>query len=252
MKMRTEPFPLDGGRAGDEGEGAALTGQAGKAPPTSEAHPPGTTHNPDPSTIEGEGRSARVKTAVLISGSGSNMAALIASARDPDCPAEIVLVVSNRLDAPGLEKARLAGVPIAGIDHRPFGNDRGRHERLIHALLVQANVELVALAGYMRVLTPDFVGRWSGRMINIHPSLLPALPGLHTHRRALESGASEHGCSVHWVVDGVDEGPVIAQARVQVLPGDTETVLAARVLAEEHRLYPEALATAARAVASRR
>ncbi len=190
----------------------------------------------------------RVRTAVLISGGGSNMAALIRAAEDPAYPAEIVLVVSNKLDAPGLEKARAAGVPIAAVDHRPFGADRERHEGMIDALLRTAHVELVALGGYMRIFTPFFADRWSERMINIHPSLLPAFPGLHTHRRALEAGHPEHGCSVHWVIRGLDEGPVIAQARVPVLAGDTEETLAARVLEQEHVLYPAALAQAAEAI----
>ena len=187
----------------------------------------------------------RVKTAVLISGSGSNMMSLVEAAKDPAYPAEIAIVFSNRLDAPGVDKARKAKVPVVGIDHRPFGEDRERHERLIQAVLVEAGIELVCLAGYMRILTPYFVGAWSGRMINIHPALLPAFPGLHTHRRALEAGVSEHGCSVHWVVDAVDEGPLIGQRSVPILPGDDEDALAARVLVEEHKLYPEALAKAA-------
>ena len=193
----------------------------------------------------------RIKTAVLISGSGSNMMSLVEAARDTDFPAEISLVLSNRLEAPGMEKARTAKVPIIGIDHRPFGGDRERHERLMQAVLIEAGVELVCLAGYMRILTPYFVGAWSGKMINIHPSLLPAFPGLHTHRRALEAGVSEHGCSVHWVVDAVDEGPLIGQARVAVLPGDDEERLATRVLAEEHKLYPACLSKAAQALLRR-
>ena len=195
----------------------------------------------------------RVRTAILISGTGSNMAALIEAARDPAYPAEIALAVSNKLNAPGLERARLAGVPVVGVDHRPFGPEqagRERHERLVHAVLVAAGVQLVALAGYMRVLTPWFVGAWAGRMLNIHPSLLPAFPGLHTHRRALEAGATEHGCSVHWVTPGVDQGPLIGQARVPVLPGDDEATLAARVLAAEHALYSRCLALAARSLPS--
>ena len=192
----------------------------------------------------------RVRTAVLISGGGSNMAALVAAARAPDYPAEVVLVVSNRLDAPGLDKARRAGVPIIGVDHRPFGADREGHERLIDGVLRAAGVELVALAGYMRVLSPWLVGAWAGRMVNIHPSLLPAFPGLHTHRRALEAGVAQSGATVHWVVDDVDAGPVIGQETAPVLPGDTEESLAARVLEAEHRLYPQALARAARTLRS--
>jgi len=195
---------------------------------------------------------SRVRTAVLISGRGSDMHALVEAARDPAYPAEIVVVVSNKLDAPGLERARIAGVPVVGIDHRPFGADRERHERLIQAILAEAGVQLVALAGYMRVLTPWFVDAWAGRMINIHPSLLPAFPGLHTHRRALEAGVAEHGCSVHWVIDAVDAGPLIGQARVPVLPGDDEELLAARVLAAEHALYPQCLARAAEQLPAKR
>jgi formyltetrahydrofolate-dependent phosphoribosylglycinamide formyltransferase len=190
----------------------------------------------------------RIRTAVLISGSGSNMMSLVEAARGPAYPAEIAVVVSNKLDAPGLEKARKAKIPVVGVDHRPFGDDRVRHERLIQAVLVEAGVELVCLAGYMRILTPYLVGAWSGRMINIHPSLLPAFTGVHTHRRALEAGVTEHGCSVHWVIDALDEGPVIGQARVPVLSGDTEDTLAARVLAQEHKLYPACLAKAAEAL----
>jgi phosphoribosylglycinamide formyltransferase-1 len=192
----------------------------------------------------------RIRTAVLISGSGSNMMSLVEAARDPAYPAEIALVVSNKLDAPGLEKARKAKIPVVGVDHRPFGDDRERHERLIQAVLLEAGIELVCLAGYMRILTPYLVGAWAGRMINIHPSLLPAFTGVHTHRRALEAGVTEHGCSVHWVIDALDEGPVIGQARVPVRSGDTEDTLAARVLAEEHRLYPACLSKAAEALTS--
>ena len=192
----------------------------------------------------------RVRTAVLISGGGSNMAALVAAAQAPDYPAEVVLVASNRLDAPGLDKARRAGVPIIGVDHRPFGADREGHERLIDGVLRAAGVELVALAGYMRVLSPWLVGAWAGRMVNIHPSLLPAFPGLHTHRRAIEAGVAQSGATVHWVVDDVDAGPVIGQETAPVLPGDTEESLAARVLEAEHRLYPQALARAARTLRS--
>lgn len=193
----------------------------------------------------------RVKTAVLISGSGSNMMSLVEAAKNPAYPAEIAVVISNKLEAGGMEKARKAKVPIVGIDHRPFGENRERHERLIQAVLVEAGVELVCLAGYMRILTPYFVGVWSGKMINIHPALLPAFPGLHTHRRALEAGVSEHGCSVHWVIDAVDEGPLIGQARVPVLADDTEETLGARVLAEEHMLYPACLAKAAAKLAGK-
>jgi phosphoribosylglycinamide formyltransferase 1 len=187
----------------------------------------------------------KVKTAVLISGRGSNLKSLIAAAEGSDYPAEIVLVLSNNPDAGGLELARAAGIEADAIDHRPFRKDRAAHEAEIDARLRAAGVELVALAGYMRVLTPFLVDRWSGRMINIHPSLLPHFPGLHTHERAIEAGHLKAGCTVHWVTEGVDEGEPIGQAEVPVLAGDTPDTLAARVLEQEHRLYPECLAKAA-------
>jgi phosphoribosylglycinamide formyltransferase-1 len=185
---------------------------------------------------------AKTKVGVLISGSGSNCMALIEAARGLDYPAEIALVVCNRPDAPGVEKARAAGVATAVIDHKPFGKDREAHERAIQAALETAGVEFVALAGYMRIFTPWFSSQWSGRMINIHPSLLPAFPGLHPQQQALDAGVFETGCSVHWVIDGVDEGPVIGQAKVAILPGDDEVSVAARILAQEHKLYPACLA----------
>jgi len=184
-----------------------------------------------------------VRVAILISGRGSNMAALIAATRDPDFPAEIVTVVSNRLNAPGLLLARDAGVRAAAIDHRPFAGDRAAHEAAIDAALRQAGTELVCLAGYMRLLTPFLVQAWQGRMLNIHPSLLPAFPGLDTHSRALAAGVKLHGCTVHLVTQAMDEGPILAQAAVPVLPGDTADTLADRVLAQEHVLYPMALAS---------
>lgn len=187
---------------------------------------------------------SRTRVGVLISGTGSNAMALIEAARAEDYPAEIALVVSNRPDAPGLAKAEAAGVRAVAIDHRPFGKDREAHERAINAALTDAGAGFVALAGYMRVLTPYFVHGWAGRMINIHPSLLPAYPGLHPHRQALEAGAREHGCTVHWVVDGVDSGEAIGQAVVPILPGDDEAALAQRTLAAEHALYPACLAKA--------
>lgn len=190
----------------------------------------------------------RVRTAVLISGRGSNMEALVRAAADPDYPAEIVLVLANRPDAGGLATAAAAGVAAEAIDHRPFGKDREAHERVLDARLRDAGVELVALAGYMRVLTPFLVRAWAGRMVNIHPSLLPLYPGLHTHERALAAGDAWAGCTVHLVSEGVDEGPILGQARVPVLAGDTPDSLAARVLAEEHRLYPQCLAELARSL----
>jgi formyltetrahydrofolate-dependent phosphoribosylglycinamide formyltransferase len=185
---------------------------------------------------------SRTKVGVLISGRGSNMEALIAAARDPAYPGEIALVLSNNPDAVGLATAQAAGVAVAAIDHRPFGKDREAHERAVDAALRAAGVEIVALAGYMRVLTPFLVQAWEGAMINIHPSLLPAFPGLSTHARALEAGVKTHGCTVHLVTAGVDEGPILGQAEVEIFPGETEQSLAARVLAKEHELFPHCLA----------
>jgi len=187
----------------------------------------------------------RVRTAVLISGRGSNMVALLRAAAEPAFEAEIVVVLSNRPAAPGLALARAAGVEALVVDSRAFGGDRGAHEAAIHAALVARGVGLVCLAGYMRLLTPFLVSAWAGRMMNIHPSLLPAFPGLDTHARALAAGVKLHGCTVHWVTDAMDEGPILAQAAVPVLPDDSAESLAARVLAQEHALYPVALASAA-------
>jgi len=182
------------------------------------------------------------RTAILISGRGSNMASLIAAAQGDAYPAEIVLVVSNRPGATGLERARAAGVEAIAVDHRPFRGDRAAHEASINTALTAARVEIVCLAGYMRLLTPQLVNAWSGRMLNIHPSLLPAFPGLHTHARALAAGVKLHGCTVHVVTQQMDEGPILAQAAVPVLDGDTEDSLAERVLVREHVIYPAALA----------
>ena len=182
------------------------------------------------------------RTAILISGRGSNMTALAAAAAAPDYPAAIALVLANRPDAAGLASAAAAGIATACIDHRPFRGDRAGHERAIAAVLDDAGIELVCLAGYMRLLTPLLVRRYAGRMLNIHPSLLPSFPGLDTHARALAAGVKLHGCTVHLVTEGTDEGPILAQAAVPVLPGDTEDALAARVLVQEHLLYPAALA----------
>jgi len=187
----------------------------------------------------------RIKTAVFISGRGSNMEALIAAAKDPAYPAEIALVFSNDPEAFGLKTAAAAGVEALAIDHRPFGKNRAAHEALIDAALRERGIELVALAGYMRILTPFLTGAWAGRMLNIHPSLLPKYPGLHTHARALEAGDAQAGCTVHWVTEVLDDGPTLGQARVPILPGDDEDALAARVLVEEHKLYPAVLATVA-------
>lgn len=183
----------------------------------------------------------RRRTAVLFSGRGSNLAALIAAAAAPRYPAEIALALSNRGDAGGLALATAAGVRSEVIDHHPFRGDRAAHEAEIDAALRASGIELVCLAGYMRLLTPFLVDRWAGRMLNIHPSLLPAFPGLHTHARALAAGVRLHGCTVHLVTEATDQGPILAQAAVPVLPGDDEERLAARVLAQEHRLYPLAL-----------
>lgn len=185
---------------------------------------------------------ARRRVAVLISGRGSNMAALLEAAADPAYPAEIALVLSNRADAAGLAHAASRGVPTAVVESRAFKGDRPGFEAAMEAEIARHGAEIIALAGFMRVLTEGFVTRWEGRMINIHPSLLPSFPGLDTHARALAAGVRLHGCTVHLVTAGVDEGPILAQAAVPVLPGDTEAVLAARVLAQEHRLYPAALA----------
>ena len=170
------------------------------------------------------------------------MTALLDGARAENYPAEIALVLSNRPDAAGLARAVAAGIATAVIDHKNFGRDRAAHEAAIDAALRAAEIEIICLAGYMRLLTPFLVGAWAGKMLNIHPSLLPAFPGLNTHARALASGVKLHGCTVHLVTDVMDEGPILAQAAVPVLPGDTEDTLAARVLAQEHLLYPAALA----------
>ena len=184
----------------------------------------------------------RTRVAVLISGRGSNMTALIEAARDPDYPAAVALVLSNEPEAAGLRAAAEAGIPTAVLDHRPHGRDREAHERAIDVALREAGIELVCLAGYMRLLTPWLVRRWEGRMLNIHPSLLPAFPGLHTHERALAAGVRLHGCTVHLVTEAMDAGPILGQAAVAVRADDTADTLAARVLAQEHGLYPAALA----------
>ena len=182
------------------------------------------------------------RVGVLISGRGSNMAALIAAAAAPGYPAEIALVLSNRQDAGGLATARAAGIAVAVVDHRDFPRDRAAHEAAIDAALTESGIEIICLAGYMRLLTPLLVGRWAGKMLNVHPSLLPAFPGLDTHARALAAGVKLHGCTVHLVTEIMDDGPILAQAAVPVLAGDSEDDLAARVLVQEHRIYPAALA----------
>lgn len=186
-------------------------------------------------------RGTRRRTAILISGRGSNMEALIDAARAPDYPAEIALVLSNRPEAAGLETARAAGIAVAAVDHKIYAG-REEFERSMQAVLEIHRVDLVCMAGFLRLVTPWFIGQWTGRMINIHPALLPAFRGLDTHARALAQGVKIHGCTVHFVVPAMDEGPIIAQAAVPVLDTDTEASLARRVLAQEHRLYPAALA----------
>jgi phosphoribosylglycinamide formyltransferase-1 len=181
------------------------------------------------------------RVAILISGRGSNMVALIEAAKAEDYPAAIVLVVSNLPDAAGLLRAGDAGIETAIVDHRQFGGDREAFERALDAQLQQHRIDLVCLAGFMRLLTPRFVRRWSGRMLNIHPALLPQFKGLDTHRRALEAGMERHGATVHFVVPEMDSGPIVAQESVPVLDGDTEETLAQRVLEVEHRIYPQAL-----------
>ena len=191
---------------------------------------------------------ARRKVGVLISGRGSNMSALIAAAKAADYPAEIALVIANTPDAGGLGAARAEGVQALAVESKPFGKDREAHERSMDAALRATGVEVVCLAGYMRLLTPWFVRAWEGRMLNIHPSLLPDFKGLDTQARALDAGVAEAGCTVHIVTAELDDGPILGQARVPILPGDDEHALAARVLKEEHRLYPRGLADFCRAL----
>ncbi len=180
------------------------------------------------------------RVAILLSGGGSNMVAL-ARSMTGDHPARPVLVVSNDPQAGGLAKAQDLGIRTAAVDHRPFGRDRSAFESELQVALATEKPDLICLAGFMRILTPDFVAAWRGRMLNIHPSLLPLYPGLHTHTRALANGDREHGCTVHEVTEELDFGPILGQARVPVEQGDTPDSLAARVLMQEHRLYPEVL-----------
>lgn len=188
--------------------------------------------------------SARKRTAVLISGRGSNMLALIEAARSPDYPADIVLVLSDRAEAQGLALAKERGIATAVIDHKIYAG-REEFEKSMQVLLDLHKIELICLAGFMRVLTPAFVQHWEGRLLNIHPSLLPAYRGLDTHERVLADGVKIHGCTVHFVAPALDEGPIIAQAAVAVLDSDTPETLAARVLIQEHVIYPAALAAVA-------
>ncbi len=181
------------------------------------------------------------RVAILISGRGSNMVALIDAAKADDFPAEIALVVSNDPAAHGLDRARAAGIATVIVDHRPYGKDRAAFERALQAAIKPHKIDLICLAGFMRLLTPWFIAQWDARLLNIHPALLPAFKGLDTHARALAANAKEHGATVHFVVPEMDSGPIIVQEAVPVLPDDTEASLAARVLAVEHRIYPQAL-----------
>jgi len=183
----------------------------------------------------------RRRVAILISGRGSNMAALIDAAKARDYPAEIVLVASNIMGAAGLAKAKAEGIETVTVESKPFGKDREAFERAMNAQLEAHGIEIVCLAGFLRLLTPWFVKQWEGRMINIHPALLPAYRGLHTHERALADGAKIHGATVHYVVPDVDAGPIIAQGALAVQTDDTPETLGARVLTIEHRIYPQAL-----------
>lgn len=183
---------------------------------------------------------ARKRVAILISGRGSNMAALIAASREPGYPAEIVAVLSDKPDAGGLALARAEGITALAVPRGDFG-DKAAHEAALDAALAKVQPDIICLAGYMRLMSPSFVEKWQGRIINIHPALLPAFKGLDTHARALAAGVRLHGCSVHFVTAEMDGGPIIGQAVVPVLPDDTEETLAARVLQAEHRLYAMAL-----------
>jgi phosphoribosylglycinamide formyltransferase 1 len=182
----------------------------------------------------------RKRAAIMISGGGSNMAALIAASREPGYPVEFVGVISDHANAGGLAKAEVAGVPAIAFERKDY-TSKAAHEAAILGHLAGLNPDLICLAGYMRLLSADFIGAWRNRIINIHPSLLPLFPGLHTHQRAIDAGAKLAGCSVHFVTEGVDEGPIVAQAAVPVLEGDTAETLTARVLKAEHRLYALAL-----------
>jgi len=183
----------------------------------------------------------RKRVSVLISGRGSNMAALIEAAKDKTYPAEIALVISNRPDAGGLLVAQASGIATEVVDHTVYGKDRAAFERALQAALEKNRIDIVCLAGFMRLLTAGFVKQWQHRILNIHPALLPAFKGLDTHRRALEAGVAVHGATVHFVVPEMDSGPIIAQAAVSVRHGEIEEKLAARVLEVEHQIYPLAL-----------
>jgi phosphoribosylglycinamide formyltransferase 1 len=183
----------------------------------------------------------KIRTAVFISGNGSNLQALIdATQNDPTIPAEIVLVLSNKADAYGIERARAASIPTVVVSHRDYP-DRTSFDDAMHHIMKELEIELICLAGFMRLLTPQFTQKWAGRMINIHPSLLPDYKGLDTHRRVLEDGCRETGCTVHYVIADMDAGEIIVQERVPILAGDTVETLQQRVHAAEHRIYPHAL-----------
>ena len=181
------------------------------------------------------------RVAILISGRGSNMAALIDAAKSPDFPAEIVAVISNRADALGLERAAASGIPTIVIESRPFGKDRAAFDQALEAVLGNYRVELICLAGFMRLFAAEFVQRWYGKMLNIHPSLLPSFPGLDPHGQALQAGVKISGATVHFVIPETDAGPIIMQGAVTVADGDTAETLSQRILGIEHRIYPEAL-----------
>jgi phosphoribosylglycinamide formyltransferase 1 len=181
------------------------------------------------------------RVAILISGRGSNMAALIAAAGAKDFPAEIVVVISNRADAGGLQKAEAGGIPTVTIESKPFGSDRAAFETVLQAALDQHRVELICLGGFMRLFTAEFVQRWYGRMLNIHPSLLPSFPGLDPQGQALRAGVKISGATVHFVIPQTDAGPILMQGAVAVHDEDTADTLAARILEIEHRIYPDTL-----------
>jgi phosphoribosylglycinamide formyltransferase-1 len=181
------------------------------------------------------------RVAILISGRGSNMAALIDAARLADFPAEIVAVISNRADAPGLEKAAASGIATVVIESKPFGKDRAGFEAVLQRALEENKVELICLGGFMRLFTAEFVQRWYGKMLNIHPSLLPSFPGLDPHGQALQAGVKISGATVHFVIPETDAGPIIMQGAVTVADDDTAETLSQRILGIEHRIYPEAL-----------
>lgn len=207
--------------------------------------------SPHPAPLPtGEGKRNLPHIAVLVSGRGSNLQALIDAAKHADFPGTLALVLSNRREAFALTRAASAGIETAIIDHREFPSRDG-FDAAMHQCLLDHFIDFVCLAGFMRILTPAFVAQWEGRMVNIHPSLLPKFKGLHTHQAALDAGETEHGCSIHWVTPELDSGTVIARASVPVEPGDTAETLAARVLTQENLLYPDTLKTILPAVTKR-